>query len=253
MYQRVSTGIDELDEILSGGYIKGRAILIVGGPGTGKSIMTWQFLMRGLKNNENGLLISLDQNEKDVIEDMESLGFEPRKYIDEKKLLILNVTPVKALRSDGKYEYRFSAEHSIFGQRTFTMDNFISFVHEKRRLINASHIAIDGISPLMELSLNDFELRESVYTLINSIKSFGVTTLITEEYTQESPYDRLYYIVDGVIKLGLAPHMGNIVRVMQIIKMRSTEHILRPIMFKITKGGILAFPSEKIDAGASYI
>ncbi len=253
MFKRVSTGISELDDVLSGGYIKGRVFLIAGGPGTGKSIMTWQFILSGLERGENGLLISLDQNEDEVLEDMESLGFEPRKYIEEKRFMILNVTPVKALRSDGKYEYRFSAEHSVFGQRTFTMDNFISFVHEKRRLINAENIVIDGISPLMELSYNDFELRESVYSLLNSIKAFNVTTLITEEYISANPFDRIYYLVDGVIKLGLAPHMNNIIRIMQIIKMRSTDHILRPIMFKISKGGIQAFPSEKIDVKHSYV
>ncbi|MHA2359933.1 MAG: RAD55 family ATPase, partial [Candidatus Thorarchaeota archaeon] len=41
---RVSTGVIGLDTLLEGGYVKGRSTLLAGGPGTGKSILTWHFL-----------------------------------------------------------------------------------------------------------------------------------------------------------------------------------------------------------------
>src|SRR2546427_415825 len=59
---RTPTGIPGLDEILSGGFPRGRVILLVGGPGTGKTILTSQFLMNGIKiYGENGAFVSLDK------------------------------------------------------------------------------------------------------------------------------------------------------------------------------------------------
>src|SRR5207253_9007694 len=58
---RTPTGIPGLDEILSGGVPKGRVILLVGGQGTGKTILTTQFLMNGIKiYGENGAFVSLE-------------------------------------------------------------------------------------------------------------------------------------------------------------------------------------------------
>src|SRR5437867_10473913 len=49
MVDRTPTGIPGLDEILSGGFPRRRVVLIVGGPGTGKTILTSQFLINGIK------------------------------------------------------------------------------------------------------------------------------------------------------------------------------------------------------------
>lgn len=57
---RVSTGVPGLDELLEGGYVQGRSTLLAGGPGTGKSILTWHFLFDGVEKGESGLLVSLD-------------------------------------------------------------------------------------------------------------------------------------------------------------------------------------------------
>jgi predicted ATP-dependent serine protease len=56
---RVSTGVPGLDELLVGGYVKGRSTLLGGGPGRGKSILTWHFLYEGISKGENGPLVSI--------------------------------------------------------------------------------------------------------------------------------------------------------------------------------------------------
>ncbi|MBO3802960.1 MAG: hypothetical protein JTT11_03670, partial [Candidatus Brockarchaeota archaeon] len=40
----VRTGIDGLDKILGGGIPRGRCVLVIGGPGTGKTTLCLQFL-----------------------------------------------------------------------------------------------------------------------------------------------------------------------------------------------------------------
>lgn len=54
--ERVKSGIPGLDEMLNGGIPKGRVILVVGGPGTGKTIFCTRFLINGIQQyGEPGL------------------------------------------------------------------------------------------------------------------------------------------------------------------------------------------------------
>src|SRR5712692_3760785 len=74
---RTPTGIPGLDEILSGGFPRGRVILLVGGPGTGKTILTSQFLMNGIKiYGENGAFVSLDETKAHYYREMALFGWK---------------------------------------------------------------------------------------------------------------------------------------------------------------------------------
>ena len=64
--QRVSTGVDGLDEVLSGGLIEGRTYLISGPPGTGKTTLGLHFLAAGASHGEAALYISFAEPEADL-------------------------------------------------------------------------------------------------------------------------------------------------------------------------------------------
>ncbi|MCK4313278.1 KaiC 1, partial [Candidatus Bathyarchaeota archaeon] len=63
MPKKIATGIRGLDELVGGGFPEGRVILIIGGPGAGKTIMCSQFLYKGISEyQENGVFVSLDES-----------------------------------------------------------------------------------------------------------------------------------------------------------------------------------------------
>ena len=47
--EKCRSGIEGLDDILGGGLPRGRATLIVGGPGTGKTVLAMEFAARGVE------------------------------------------------------------------------------------------------------------------------------------------------------------------------------------------------------------
>ena len=70
MSRRVVSGVQGLDELVSGGFPDGRVILVVGGPGTGKTIFVSQFLYKGIDDyQENGIFVSLDENKEQIIKE----------------------------------------------------------------------------------------------------------------------------------------------------------------------------------------
>src|SRR3569832_2176544 len=63
---RVSTGSDGLDDILGGGLDANRMYLYEGRPGTGKTTLALQFLLKGVGNGERVLYISLSETKREL-------------------------------------------------------------------------------------------------------------------------------------------------------------------------------------------
>ncbi|HEX4920451.1 MAG TPA: ATPase domain-containing protein, partial [Candidatus Bathyarchaeia archaeon] len=74
---RIPTGIPGLDKLLTGGLPRNRTILLSGGPGTGKTILSSQYLVNGILDYEEpGVYVSLDENKEHVYEEMLDFGWD---------------------------------------------------------------------------------------------------------------------------------------------------------------------------------
>src|SRR5262245_61177126 len=82
-----------LDPVLNGGFPRGDQILISGPPGSGKSILSMQFIHEGIKNGENGVFFTLDSERDYLIKQMKGAGIEAEKLIAEGKMDIVELDP----------------------------------------------------------------------------------------------------------------------------------------------------------------
>src|SRR5689334_4640353 len=86
---KVPSGIRGLDEITGGGLPKGRTALICGGPGTGKTLLGLEFLVRGATQfNEPGVCLAFEETVQELITNISSLGHDLSPLIRDKKLVI---------------------------------------------------------------------------------------------------------------------------------------------------------------------
>ncbi|RDZ31984.1 circadian regulator CirA, partial [Haloferax sp. Atlit-47N] len=77
MIEQTKTGIEGLDDMLNGGIVKNPTTLVSGNPGAGKSILCLQYIYNGVeKYDEKGIYLSFEEDESDLREAAESLGFE---------------------------------------------------------------------------------------------------------------------------------------------------------------------------------
>jgi len=101
---RVKTGIFGLDELLGGGYLPNTVNIVLGSAGVGKTIFALQFLLKGLENDEKGIFVSFDMDEKRLIDLALSMGWdEVVSYVNEGRLLVgsnFHVEDIVYLNSD---------------------------------------------------------------------------------------------------------------------------------------------------------
>ncbi|NHI88542.1 MAG: hypothetical protein EAX87_03405 [Candidatus Thorarchaeota archaeon] len=245
---RVNSGVPGLDELLMGGFVKGRSTLIAGGPGTGKSILTWHFLFDGVEKGENGLLVSLDQTSEMIIDDMSDFGWSPEDAMENGSLTILSGT-LKLVPAESGYEYVIGFDHPLLREQPFTVPRLAELVRKKAAEVNARRIVIDGLGPLLELAGNRSEIRQLVYGFIRDIVDSDSTIILTHELkaSDTAQNDEMpYFICDGVVVLNMLYTSGDYVRTMRVVKMRGANHTMHPIMFKIGTEGINAFPDARL-------
>src|SRR5205809_7845606 len=93
---RIPTGIPGLDKLLTGGLPKNRTILLSGGPGTGQTILSSQFLVHGILDyEEHGIYVSLDENKQHLLEEMLDFGWHFQELESNKKLIFLEDPPIR--------------------------------------------------------------------------------------------------------------------------------------------------------------
>jgi circadian clock protein KaiC len=228
--ERVPTGIEDLDRLLSGGLPQGKSYLLTGAPGTGKTTFAAQFIQEGLKRGENGIFISIDEKPSHMVEDIESLGWDLRTPADEGRLTLLDVSP-----------YFNWVRHSKGG--AVDANEVLQDLSKQVRRINAKRIVIDPLVPLVLHRDRIYDVQEYIRKLVFGIDdNLGVTTLMTSHpwpwsFGTSNDMGIEEFMVSGVISLRLQKlHNGRHARTMFIRKMRGTPTDLVEYTYQIVDG-----------------
>lgn len=79
--QRAPFGIAGLDALMGGGPTVGTSTLVVGAPGTGKTLLALQWLLAGAATGERGLLLGFHESAGQLIDRAEALGLDLRARV----------------------------------------------------------------------------------------------------------------------------------------------------------------------------
>ncbi|RYY65237.1 MAG: circadian clock protein KaiC, partial [Chitinophagaceae bacterium] len=235
------TGISGFDEITQGGLPQGRPTLICGEAGCGKTLFSLEFIIRGaLEFNEPGVFIAFEETEKELAENVSSLGFDLPGLISQKKI---KVDHVRIERS----EIEETGEYDLDGL-------FIRLGHAIDT-IKAKRIVLDTIENLFA-GLNDQAvLRAELRRLFQWLKEKNVTAIITGEkgngsLTREGLEE---YVSDCVIFLDHRVANQISTRRLRIMKYRGSMHGTNEYPFLIDEEGISVLPvtSLRLEARVS--
>jgi circadian clock protein KaiC len=215
---RVPSGIQNLDRMIQGGFEKNSTNLLVGQTGSGKSIFLTQFLVEGIKKGEKSLFISFEEKKEEFYSNIAELGIDLGKLEKEGKFFFLEYTPqkVNTMLEEGGGEIE-------------------AIVLTKK----VSRIAIDSMTSFMMLFEKELEKKEAVLSLFSLLRSWNCTTVLSAgEDKGESP-QILGLEADSIIRLYMTKSLlGKRKRMLEIVKMRGTDHYLSIHEIEIKKGGI---------------
>lgn len=241
---RTPTGIPGLDKLLSGGLPKNRTILLTGGPGTGKTILSSQFLVNGILDyDEPGIYVSLDESKPHVFEEMLDFGWDFQELEANKRLVFLEASPIRYLPAEIK------VGKLTVGRKEFSMATLIEMIRTSAREIEAKRIVVDPVTTLVFQYDGVAAQRNALVELLEALSEIDATCLITTELRRpgfERNVDYEEYLSHGVILLQQLQVGKSLLRVIQIEKMRKTPVDNQPRPYRITDTGIEVFPRESV-------
>jgi KaiC/GvpD/RAD55 family RecA-like ATPase len=240
----VPSGIPGVDKILvDKGIPRGHTILLSGGPGTGKTTFAIQFLHKGAtEHNESGIYVTLDEDPKDIRKNMIKFGWNLEKLEDEKKLLFVNISPVRVtpFDKDGLIQ---------IGMKEFRLIKLLEAVKSGVKEVNAKRIIIDPLTIFSLQYPNEVERIYAMRDLMIGLKKIGCTNLLIAELRgtgMEREHQFEEYLAQGVILLRTTLRKNRLVRVFQVEKMRGLAIDNQPKPYEISSKGIEVYPDATI-------
>ncbi|MGM0582832.1 MAG: circadian clock protein KaiC [Bacteroidota bacterium] len=225
------TGIKGLDEITKGGLPYQRTTLIAGGPGSGKTILGMEFLVKGIEEfDEPAVFLSFEEDIESLIMNFNSIvDFDLKSYIENGKLFIEHIDTSGA-------EVPEAADFSI--EPIFLrLENAIQKTGAKR-------VVIDTIETVFSVLSNSSKLRAEIKRLFRWLHEKKITAIITGEQGESSLTRQGLeeYVSDCVILLDHRVIDQISKRRLRIVKYRGTSHVSDENPFIIDSNGIRVVP-----------
>ena len=222
---RISTGVKGLDEILNGGFLPGRAYLITGAAGTGKTTLGLHFLLSA-DAVAKPLFISFVESEEHLRENAASMGLRAEH------MHCLDLTPNAEVFSEVQ-------SYDIFSPSEIEREPIATSIRTRIEQLNPDRIFIDGFAQLRTIFSDTFQFLRMTQSLFRFAGNRGATVLVTATKSMVDS-DMLEASADGIICLARRAHL----RTVEVVKMRSGAFMPDRHALRITATGLEIFPES---------
>ncbi|MBR0724161.1 AAA family ATPase [Bradyrhizobium manausense] len=201
----LNSGIAELDALLGGGLTAGSSTLIIGPAGTGKSLLTLQYLAASVRRGERAALFVFDEELGLLRSRAKNLGID-----------------LEAMKGEGKlFIEQLDAAELSPGE----------FSHRVRRCVDQENIrtvAVDSLNGYQASMPEEQFLILHLHELLQYLNRRGAATLLTVAQhgmmgDMRQPVD-VTYLADSVLMLRYFEAMGRVRRAISVIKKRTGSH-----------------------------
>lgn len=216
---RVTTGVEQLDAMLGGGYFRGTSVLISGAPGTSKTSLSASFADAACRRKERTVYVSFDEAPEQIVRNVASIG------VDLERHLRAGVLAMCSLRARA--------------------DNPDAHVARIRRLLHehrAVNLCVDPISALSVAS-DPYVADRAAVQVLDIAKGLGVTTVSTSLLANSAPLSEetpigISTIADTWMHVSYVSQGGERNRALTIIKSRGMKHSNQVRELVLDAGGV---------------
>ena len=215
---RVSTGIQELDEMLGGkGYYRGSSILISGTAGSGKSSLAAAFVNAACRRGERCLYFAFEESANQILRNMRSINIDLAPHV-KKGLLQFHV-----------------ARPTLYG-----LEMHLVTMHDLIREYKPQVVILDPITDFFAIG-STAEVKAAITRIIDFLKTNQITALFTSYTEEDMPNESVVGVsslIDTWISLRNLENNGERHRGLFILKSRGMAHSHQIRSFELTDNGI---------------
>jgi len=228
---KAPTGIGGFDEITRGGLPCGRATLVTGGAGSGKTLFGLEFLVWGARKfGEPGVLLSFEESAAELATNASSLGFD-LPQLEREGLLA-----VDAVRID---------QDALVAAGGFDLEGLFIRLGSAVDTIGAKRVVLDTVEVLFTALGSESTVRAELSRLLRWLKDRGLTAIITGERGRSGELTRYgieEYASDCVVVLDDRIQDELATRLLRVAKYRGSPHGTNEYPFVITDRGMVVLP-----------
>ncbi len=233
--KKTPTYINGLDEILNGGLPTGRTTLVVGEPGSGKTVMGIEFMFRGAINEEPGVFLGFEEPVKVIRENAHTFGWDFRSLEKDERLFLM--------------EGYLDPEAVMSGR--FSIKPMLSIIRGKAKEMGAKRVVIDALDVLFNLFETPSQVRSELHQLNRWLTESGLTSILTLKPRENPPgslfQDFFYSMADCVIHLDARLFNQISTRRLRVVKYRGSSFGRNEYPFVITEEGIRTIPITRFE------
>lgn len=203
--RQVTSGVAALDALLGGGIELGSSTLILGPSGSGKSILSLQFIAEAIRKGGKAAMFVFDEELGLLFDRARPLGFD-----------------LEAMCRDGRLAI------TQFDAAELSPGEFASEVRKAAADPEIKTVLIDSLNGYQTAMPEENSLVLHMHELIQYLNRCGVSTFLTVAQhglvgEMKSPVD-ITYLADSVILLRYFEAEGAVKRALSVIKKRTGRH-----------------------------
>jgi len=236
MAVKTPTGISGFDAITGGGLPRGRTTVLLGGPGTGKTLFALQFLVHGARDyKEPGIFVAFEETSKRLMINAESFGWKLAQ-LRRGRLFFIDAQPMCDLIHSGDFD----------------LSGMLAALEDKTKAMKARRIVFDALDVLLALLPSPAAQRREVYKLHEWLLARELTGLITLKSGDETgalchqPFGFMQFMVDCAVILNHQVVQGVSQRNLRVLKYRGSRFDENESPFVIGEGGLEVAVTEAL-------
>jgi circadian clock protein KaiC len=201
----VSSGIQALDDLFSGGIDTGTSTLFIGPAGCGKSTLALRYAVSSAQRSEKAVIFTFDESLLTMLERAKGLGMDIAPLLANGFLEIQQIDPTELAPGE--------------------------FVARVRRLVDEDHlrvVVLDSLNGFLNAMPNEQFLSMQLHELLTYLGQQGVATILSLAQhgfigSMQTPVD-VSYLADTVLLFRYFEYAGEIRQALSVIKKRSGPH-----------------------------
>jgi circadian clock protein KaiC len=220
IFEKISSGIPQIDQLLGGGLERGTSTLVVGAAGTGKSTLAAQFVSAAAAKSQKSAIFVFDENKYTLITRAKGLGIDLQPAVDDGRVMIQQVDPAELSPGEFAYAIRHAVEEE-----------------------QVSIVVIDSLNGYLNAMPEERYLVIQLHELLSYLGQAGVATILIGAHqgligsAMITPIDASY-LADAVVLMRYFEMQGEVRQAISVIKKRGGVHERSIREFRMNNGGL---------------